>query len=168
MKTIQIPTNSNPFIVNINNNEYQYRAGDAAEVPDEVAEVIEDALELEPKPKSYPSKLAQLTEGSLQEITTEDLEGISKIAGCAFYSNLGLVKVSIPDNIITIEKNAFNWATNIQSVYLPNVPPKLENINAFSNLLCTFYCKSQESLDAYKAATNWSDLTGTHTFVVEA
>ena len=40
MKTIQIPTNSNPFIVTINNNEYQYRAGETVEVPDEVAEVI--------------------------------------------------------------------------------------------------------------------------------
>ena len=52
MKTIQIPTNSNPFIVNINNNVYQYRAGDTIEVPDDVAEAIEDALELVPKPKS--------------------------------------------------------------------------------------------------------------------
>lgn len=52
MKTIQIPTNCNPYIVVINNHVYTYKAGETAEVPDEVAEAIEDALELEPKPKS--------------------------------------------------------------------------------------------------------------------
>lgn len=40
MKTIQIPTTSNPFIVSINNQVYSYRAGTTVEVPDEVAEVI--------------------------------------------------------------------------------------------------------------------------------
>ena len=86
MKTVQIPINSNPFIVSINNHVYQYRAGETIEVPDEVAAAIEDALELEPKPERYPSRLAKLAEGSLQELTAEDLEGISKIAGCAFHS----------------------------------------------------------------------------------
>ena len=41
MKTIQIPTTSNPFIVNINNQVYSYRAGATVEVPDDVAGVIE-------------------------------------------------------------------------------------------------------------------------------
>lgn len=40
MKTITIPTYNNPFIVNINNKEYTYKAGETIEVPDEVAEVI--------------------------------------------------------------------------------------------------------------------------------
>ena len=40
MKTIQIPMNSNPFTVVINNSVYQYKAGQTVEVPDEVAEVI--------------------------------------------------------------------------------------------------------------------------------
>lgn len=40
MKTIQIPMNSNPFTVIINNSVYHYKAGETIEVPDEVAEVI--------------------------------------------------------------------------------------------------------------------------------
>ena len=79
MKTIQIPTTSNPFIVNINNNAYQYRAGETAEVPDEVAEAIEDALELMPKPKRCLSKVAQYVDGNLFEITANDLEGVTTI-----------------------------------------------------------------------------------------
>ena len=77
MKTIQIPTTSNPFIVNINNNEYKYRAGDTTEVPDEVAEAIEDALELEPKPKRYLNKLAQRADCSITDLIVSDLDGQS-------------------------------------------------------------------------------------------
>ena len=169
MKSISIPTHNNPFTVIINNREYTYKGGETIEVPDEVAEAIEDALELVPKPKRYPSRLAQLAEGSLQEITAEDLAGISAIGTCAFYSNFGVRKVTIPNNIKVIKANAFAWCTNIAKMYLPEVPPALDDINFFNgiNAACTFHCKSQASLDAYKSAPKWSTLTGTYAFVVE-
>ena len=46
MKTISIPTYNNPFIVKINNNEYIYKGGETIEVPDEVAEAIENSQEV--------------------------------------------------------------------------------------------------------------------------
>lgn len=170
MKTVQIPTTSNPFIVNINNHAYQYRAGETAEVPDEVAEVIEDALEMEPKPKRYLSKIAQLAENSLTAVTAEDLAGISTIANCAFYSCTKLVSVTIPDNIKKIGENAFDWCTGLKTIYLPEVPPELASTKVFTDAKNDriFYCKTQESLDTYRAAVNWSTLAGTYTFVVEA
>ena len=170
MKTIQIPTTSNPFIVNINNHAYQYRAGETAEVPDEVAEAIEDALELEPKPKRYLSRIAQLAEESLTELTAEDLEGISTISNCAFYSCKSLIKITIPPAITRIGDSAFDWCWSLESVYLPETPPTLAKTNAFGNIksTCVFYCKTQASLDAYRAAANWSTLAGTYTFRVEA
>lgn len=169
MKTIQIPTNSNPFTVNINNQVYQYRAGETVEVPDEVAAAIEDALELEPKPERYLSKFAQHVGGSLSELTAKDLEEVSKIFTCAFYGNYLLAKVTIPRNITTIEGSAFEFCANLRHVYLPEIPPTLEKTNAFANIRssCVFYCKTQESLDAYKAADKWSTLAGTYSFVVE-
>lgn len=169
MKTISIPEYNNPFIVNINNKEYTYKAGATIEVPDEVAEAIEDALELVPKPKIYPSRLAQLMDGSLKEITADDLAGITTIFNCAFYSCTRLERVTIPDNIKEIRDNAFDWCTSLKKIYLPKVPPKLLSANVFSSSLQDriFYCKTQASLDAYKAATNWSTLTGTYSFVVE-
>ncbi len=192
MKTIQIPTSSNPCIVVINNTAYSYRAGDTVEVPDEVAEAIEDALKLEPKPMRYLSRIAQRAEGSLTELGESDLEGVEDIAtyafaycsniksatipdsvtsirACAFYSNGKLVSVRFGNKLATIEKNAFDWCTKLEKVYLPETPSTLQDITAFQNInaACVFYCKTQESLDAYKVAEGWSTLASTYTFVVE-
>lgn len=169
MKTIQIPMNSNPFTVVINNSVYQYKAGELIEVPDEVAEAIEDALKLEPKPKRYPGRLALLVDGSLSELTAEDLDGITTLSGFAFYGCKSLKKATIPNGIKQIGKNAFDWCLNLESVYLPETPPVLEDITAIQNIkaTCVFYCKTQKSVNAYKSAAIWSTLTGTYAFVVE-
>ena len=194
MKTITIPDYKNPFIVVINNHVYRYKGGETIEVPDEVAEAIEDAIELVPKPKRYLSKIAQRAEGSLMQITKEELEGISTICPHAFYNIIGFKDITIPNSVLSIggwaffscanletvrfeddskinniETNAFVWCTKLSKVYLPESPPTLENVNAFGdiNKNCVFYCKNQASLDAYKAAPNWSTLTGTYSFVVE-
>ena len=192
MKTIQIPTTSNPFIVNINNHEYQYRAGETIEVPDEVAAAIEDALELEPKPGRNLSKFAQVVERSITEVNEWELEGIEAIYRYAFSYCKGITAISIPNSVKTLDGHAFYSCSKLETVkmgksitsiganvfekcvklarvYLPETPPSLENVNAFDSVstTCTFCCKSQESLDAYKAAVNWSTLTGTYSFVVE-
>ena len=195
MKTIQIPTNNNPFTVNINNQVYQYRAGETVEVPDEVAAAIEDALELEPKPERYLSNFTKLVDGTLKEIDTKELEGISAIRSFAFYNyTSGITSVTIPSGITsigeyafftcsnlksvrfegnsklaTIGGNAFKWCVNLMSVYLPENPPALGGVDNFANIhpACVFYCKTQASLDAYKAADKWSTLAGTYSFVVE-
>lgn len=195
MKTIQIPMNSNPFTVVINNSVYRYKAGETIEVPDEVAAAIEDALELEPKPKRYLSKIAQRADGSLLEISANDLEGVETIVDSAFRSCSLVTSIEIPGTVKRIQQNAFlscsnvksirfednskiesiavgafNWCSNLSAVYLPLNPPALENVSAFNNIKadCVFYCKTQASLNAYKAATNWSTLAGTYTFVAEA
>lgn len=195
MKTIQIPMNSNPFTVVINNSVYQYKAGELIEVPDEVAEAIEDSLKLEPKPKRYLNKLARLANGTLPEITASDLDGIETFAYYAFGQCYSLTSVEIPKSVKKIEKStfasclnlktvilgdggnlaiidedAFNYCKSLVNVYLPNTPPALTNVNAFAGIAsdCKFYCKSQASLDAYKVAENWSTLASTYSFVVES
>ena len=194
MKTIQIPTNSNPFTVNINNQVYQYRAGETVEVPDEVAAAIEDALELEPKPERYLSKIAQRVEGSIKELTLSDLEGIEVIVPYAFNYCDKLASINIPNGVKSIGNGAFYGCSRLVtvrfeessklesigegafgrcgqlvSVFLPEMPPTLANIEVFDRIKadCVFYCKSQASLDAYKAAENWNTLAGTYSFVVE-
>lgn len=195
MKTITIPTYNNPFIVVINNKVYQYKAGETIEVPDEVAEAIEDALELVPKPRLNPTRLGQALEDSVSEITSGDLVGVKTIVPYALCQRYSLKSIDIPDSLTSIGNSAFagcsglqtvrcghnskldrigsstfNLCKNLTSVYLPTIPPALANIDAFANInaSCVFYCKTQASLDAYKAATNWSTLTGTYSFVVEA
>ena len=193
-KMVTIPENHKPFIVNINNREYIYRGGETVEVPNDVAEVIEDAIALEPKPKKYLSKFARFVEGSITELTAGDLDGVEVIAYYAFGHCYSLKNIKLPNTIKQIQKSAFTACTSLKSVrfdnnskveaigesafsfcyelsdvHLPLNPPTLENINAFADIKasCVFYCKSQASLDAYKAAPNWSTLTGTYTFVVE-
>jgi hypothetical protein len=193
-KTITIPANCNPYVVVINNHVYVYKAGETVEVPDEVAEAIEDALELEPKPKRYLGKFAQLANGTLTEITASDLDGVENIVYYAFGQCYSLESAEIPDSVISIASaafngcnslksikfgsqsklksigtNAFDWCSSLEGVYLPKTPPVLANVNAFANIKdnCVFYCKSQESLNAYKVADNWSGLMGSYSFVVE-
>ena len=193
-KTISIPTHNNPFTVIINNKAYTYRGGETIEVPDEVAEAIEDALELIPKPKRYLSKYARHIEDSLDEITEEDLSGITTISAYAIYNRKKLKRATIPSDVTTIGEcaffgcsnletvifggnsevesigaNAFDWCGKLIKVCLPETPPSLAYNNTFDHInpSCVFYCKTQASLDAYKAAPNWSTLTGTYSFVVE-
>ena len=169
MKTIKIPMNNNPFTVVINNSVYRYKAGETVEVPDEVAEAIENALELEPKPIKYLSKIAQLAEGSIEELTAKDFEGISAIANSAFVSCRSLTKVTIPSNLTKLGDSAFNSCSNLARVYLPEMPPSIAKTSVFANIKedCVFYCKTQESLEAYRTAANWSTLASTYAFVVE-
>lgn len=192
-KTITIPENHKPFIVNINNREYIYRGGETVEVPDEVAEVIEDAIELEPKPKRYLDKFAQRADGSITEITTSDLERVETIDYYALAYSKNLKRIEIPNSVKSIgagalyscgrlesvdmgngvqrvERNVFDWCAKLANVYLPEIPPALEDVNAFDNINagCVFYCKTQASKDAYLSALNWSTLAGTYSFVVES
>lgn len=191
-RTISIPTNKNPFTVIINNTVYVYKGGETIEVPDDVAEAIEDALELVPKPKRYLSKFAQRVEGSLAEVDESDLEGLKTIAAYALADCDSITEITIPDSVnsiklgafnscsnlssvvigngvTSIETGAFDWCGKLSRVYLPTKPPALASAAAFDNINtgCVFYCKTQASLDAYKAATNWSTLTGTYAFKVE-
>lgn len=118
-RTITIPKNNKPFIVNINNREYIYRGGETVEVPDEVAEVIEDALELEPKPKRYLSKFAQLAEGGLTEITESDLIGIEAIASYAFYQRPNLHSIEMPNGVKSIGAYTFAYCLGITDIEIP-------------------------------------------------
>ena len=192
MKIIQIPTTSNPFIVNINNNVYQYRAGETVEVPDEVAAAIEDALELEPKPGRYLSKFVQFVEGIITDMDESDLQGLEAIYPFTFYNYGRLISIVIPDGVTSIGRYAFSECSKLNSVTIPGSVKSIEE-KAFSSCLkltkvtlrakippsvhiesflkvpttCVFEVPS-EAIEAYKAAENWSTLAGTYSFVAEA
>lgn len=54
MKKVTIPTCANPFVVIVNGIKYTYPAGETVEVPDDVAEVIEQHEETHNNPKPDP------------------------------------------------------------------------------------------------------------------
>lgn len=116
MKTIQIPTTSNPFIVNINNQGYSYRAGATVEVPDEVAAAIEDALELVPKPGRCLSIYDLYVEGNITEIKKEDLKNVRSISSYVFYACQRLENVTIPNGITSIGDSAIRYCKNLKNV----------------------------------------------------
>lgn len=194
MKTITIPKSFGYPTTEViaNGKYYKLRSGEEITVEDHIAEIIENAIALAPKYVRYKSKFAQRTDGSLAELTEEDLEEIDAIANHTFNYCYKLKAVTIPDSITSIGdaafytctdleslkfagkvnsigKNTFQWCAKLKLVYLPETPPTLANVEAFANINanCVFYCKTQKSLDAYKAAANWSTLTGTYSFVVE-
>ena len=171
MKTITIPKSFGYPTVDIviNNVKHTLKSGEEITIDDYIAEVIENAIALAPKQGRNKSRLAQLAEDGITEITAEDLAGISTIRNCAFYGSKNLATVIIPNGITRIMTSAFAWCPSLVNMYLPEKTPILENVNAFQNIntACIFYCKSQEILNAYKAAENWSTLTGTYTFKVE-
>lgn len=194
MKTITIPKRFGyPTLdVTVNGKEYTVESGEEITLEDHIAEAIENAIALAPKFVVPKSKLAQLADGSITEITASDLDGIEKICINAFYTCRSVEKVTIPNSVkdigkyafygcaklesiamgnsVTyIEQTAFEWCSLLTSVYLPEIPPTLADVNAFANInaSCVFYCKTQESLEAYRSAENWNTLAGTYTFKVE-
>ena len=194
MKTITIPKRFGYPTTDIisNGKHYELKSGEEITVEDHLAEIIENAIALAPKYVRNIGRLAERVEGNITKVDKSDLEGVEVIASYAFAHCDSLKTVTIPNSVTLIEKHAFygcgsldsvtignnitkievyafDWCTNLKSVYLPEAPPVLNYTNTFGNInaTCTFYCKTQASLDAYKKAANWSTLTGTYSFVVE-
>lgn len=134
MKTIQIPMTSNPFTVVINNSVYCYTAGEFVEVPDEVAEAIEDALDLAPKYTPKPSGIARLVEKSITELTTDDFAGITEIGNYAFSYCMDLASVSIGDSVKTIGVSAFAYCYGLKSI---TIPDNITTIGTYAFSKCT-------------------------------
>ena len=57
---------------------------------------------------------------AIEEITVEDLEGIKKIRDYAFYYNVNLERIAIPEGVQTIGISAFEGAFLIESLILPD------------------------------------------------
>lgn len=150
MKAILIPKNNNPFTVVINNKEYQYKGGETVEVPDEVAEAIEDALELVPKPKRYLSKLASLVERSITEVKDDDLIGATRIAENAFYHCDKLIRVEIPNSVTEIDANVFVNCIALDSITIGDgVTSVVASFSGCNNLTNITLGSSVRTISAY-------------------
>lgn len=132
------------------------------------------------EPTSGKSLAAQIVDRSVTEITAEDLKGINAIGSYAFINSFNLTSIMIPNTVtriyyyafrgcnkltgvviqngvIQIDDRAFQNCTNLSSVkMLPTTPPILgpEVFDGTASNLQIIV--PQGTLDAYKAATNWS------------
>lgn len=88
--------------------------------------------------------------------------GITSIGEQAFYNQQDLIKLTIPASVTTIGANAFQYCYGVSEYhFLSEMPPTLENTNAFVSIQsnCVIYVPYSEDhsiLNAYKSATNWS------------
>lgn len=96
-------------------------------------------------------------ENTLMNVTADMLDGVSNIRNYAFYKCSYLENIEIPSSVISIGNSAFYECTGLKSVTIhATTPPNLE-YNVFSNTPNTLkiYVPAA-SVDAYKAARNWS------------
>lgn len=80
------------------------------------------------------NKLAALADGTLTEITAEDLAGATEIRDYAFYKCNSLTSANIPDGVTIIETAAFQNCGSLTSI---NIPNKVGTINSYTFQNCT-------------------------------
>jgi hypothetical protein len=70
---------------------------------------------------------------------------------------ISLPQITIPSNITSIKKGAFNGCESLMSITVKAVTPPSIQSNTFNGvpLDCTIYVPA-ESVEAYKAKTNWA------------
>lgn len=97
------------------------------------------------------SKLPQVVNKTITEITAEDLAGITKIGEYTFYNCKTLTSVTFPDNITQIDNYAFYYCSKLTNIAIPN---KVKTIStaAFKNcynLTSVTIGNSVESINSY-------------------
>ena len=184
MTTITIPKRFGyPTVdIYINGKKYTFNSGVEIEVEEDIAAVVNNAVALEPKQGRNLSRIAQLAEGSIKELTTSDFEGVQAIYQFAFYycdtiqsvvipngvksigysafRNCGnLKRVEISESVLNIDERAFDGCINLTRVISKALIPPIIQSETFANLppACVFEVPSK-SLEAYKKATYWSSI----------
>lgn len=65
-------------------------------------------------------KFTQMVDGSVSELTAEDLKGVTSIRNYAFGFCSGLTSITIPDSVTSIGNNAFYYCSSLTSVTIPD------------------------------------------------
>ena len=91
--------------------------------------------------------------------------------GISAFASSGLTSVVIPDSVTHIGNSAFYMTSDMEKVYLPEVPPVLDEdkdlFNSFASNL-TFYCNTEASLAEYRTNKLWQTMVKKYTFTLKA
>lgn len=107
-----------------------------------------------------PSIVQSYFGDNLTTITAEMLDGVTSIRRYAFAYLYSLTSLTIPKSVIRIEERFCYNCTSLKSItVLSTTPPTLSSNDGWQFYRLPsgwkFYVPA-ESVDAYKAATNWS------------
>lgn len=75
---------------------------------------------------SGENKLAQLVDGTITELTAQDLAGITSIRESAFMNCTNLITVDIPDSVTRIYTSAFEDCSSLTSVTIPDSVTRID------------------------------------------
>lgn len=81
---------------------------------------LDEMATLAAEPLGGESKLPQVVDRSITEITADDLEGATQIGSHAFYSCRSLTRVIIPDSAVNIGLSTFSYCENLTNVAIGN------------------------------------------------
>jgi len=120
---------------------------------------------------NLPDGITSISNNAFQNCTNLALtalpDGVTNINNNAFQNCTNLALIALPDGITSIGGSAFAGCTLLYIVDLtaftnPQSIPTLVNADAFQGIptLAEYWYSSQEVLDAFAAATNWSTLAG--------
>ena len=82
---------------------------------------------------SGENKLAQLVDGTITELTAEDMRGVSKIRASAFHSSPSLINVTIPNSVTSIGSTAFYSCYSLERITMGDgIMDFINAMNVFS------------------------------------
>ena len=106
---------------------------------------------------SNPTKIASGMFSGCTKLTSLVIpSNISSIGSGAFESCSGLTSLVIPSNISSIDNEAFSKCSGLTSVTVESTTPPTLGSYVFNYTNCPIYVPP-ESVDAYKAASGWSN-----------
>lgn len=95
-------------------------------------------------------------QGCSRLLNIEIPSGVTVIPTALFNNCSTFRSLTIPSGVTGVGGNAFDGCTRLLNIIFKSItPPTLENTNAFTGTTCPIYVPA-ESVEAYKAATNWS------------
>lgn len=110
------------------------------------------------------NKLPSIVDGTVTEITADDLKGATKIKARTFENCTILTSVVIPSTVTTIGSYAFYGCTMLQSIEIPNSVVSITDSSTFYN------CKNLKSIvipdSVTELSTNMCQQSGVETVVV--
>lgn len=85
------------------------------------------------------NKLPQFIDGTITEITAEDLGDITELGEFAFAGRRQLAKLEIPNSVTTIKKYAFQDTTALKEIFIPSTVRTFEMYSFSNNKLERIY-----------------------------